>query len=83
VALPGALPSIITGIKLAAGVALLVIVSAEMLASKSGIGYMIWQAWNTFSVERMYVGLIVISIIGILINLLLNELEHKLIPWRM
>jgi NitT/TauT family transport system permease protein len=82
VALPGALPSIITGVKLAAGVALLVIVSAEMLAAKSGIGYMIWQAWQTFSVERMYVGLIVISALGILINLLLIELEHKLIPWR-
>jgi ABC-type nitrate/sulfonate/bicarbonate transport system permease component len=82
VALPGALPSIMTGIKLSTGVALLVIVSAEMLAAKSGLGYMIWQAWQTFSVERMYVGLVVISALGILINVLLVELEHKLIPWR-
>lgn len=82
VALPGALPLIFTGIKLAAGVALLVIVAAEFVGAKTGIGYLIWQSWQTFSVETMYVGLVVISILGFLVSLGLDELEHVLIPWR-
>jgi NitT/TauT family transport system permease protein len=83
VALPGALPLIFTGIKLAAGVALLIIVAAEFVGAKTGIGYMIWQSWQTFSVETMYVGLVVISMLGYLVSLGLDELEHILIPWRL
>ncbi len=83
VALPGALPLIFTGMKLAAGVALLIIVAAEFVGAKTGIGYLIWQSWQTFSVEQMYVGLVVIAILGYLVSLLMDELEHFLIPWRL
>src|ERR1700687_2742181 len=51
VALPGALPQIITGMRLAMGVALLVIVSAEFVGARSGIGYLIWTSWQVFQVE--------------------------------
>lgn len=83
IALPGALPLIFTGVKLAAGVALLIIVAAEFVGAKTGIGYMIWQSWQTFSVETMYVGLVVIAVLGYLVSLGLDELEHVLIPWRL
>jgi len=53
-----------------------------MVGAKSGIGYMIWSAWETFSVERMYVGLFVIAIIGFVLTLALNEVERWLIPWK-
>src|SRR5580692_2514725 len=82
IALPGALPFIMTGVKLGAGLALILIAIAEMVGAKSGIGYMIWSAWETFSVERMYVGLFVIAIIGFVMTLGLNELERWLIPWK-
>jgi NitT/TauT family transport system permease protein len=82
VALPGALPFIMTGVKLGAGLGLILIAIAEMVGAKSGIGYMIWSAWETFSVERMYVGLFVIAIIGFVMTLGLNELERWLIPWK-
>jgi NitT/TauT family transport system permease protein len=83
IAIPGALPLIFTGLKLAAGVALLIIVAAEFVGAKTGIGYLIWQSWQTFSVETMYVGLVVIAILGYLVSLLMDELEHFLIPWRL
>jgi NitT/TauT family transport system permease protein len=83
IALPGALPLIFTGMKLAAGVALLIIVAAEFVGAKTGIGYLIWQSWQTFSVETMYVGLIVIAVLGYLVSLAMDELEHFLIPWRL
>ncbi len=83
IALPGALPLIFTGLKLAAGVALLIIVAAEFVGAKTGLGYLIWQSWQTFSVEAMYVGLVVIAVLGYLVSLAMDELEHFLIPWRL
>lgn len=82
IALPGAVPHIMSGIKLGFGLGLMLIAIAEMIGSKSGLGYMIWNAWELLSVEQMYVGLIVIAILGYGISLLLNEIERKLVPWK-
>ena len=82
IALPGALPMIFAGIRLGWGVALLLLVTAEMVSSKSGLGYLIWQSWQTFSVEEMYVGLVTIAALGILSFWLLDALESWLLPWK-
>jgi NitT/TauT family transport system permease protein len=82
IALPGALPFIMTGIKLGAGLALILIAIAEMVGAKSGIGYMIWSAWETFAVAKMYVGLFVIALIGFAISFALNEVERWIIRWK-
>jgi NitT/TauT family transport system permease protein len=83
VALPGALPSIVAGLRVALGVTMLVIVAAEFVGAKSGIGYLIWTSWQVFQVEKMYVGLVVIAVLGYLVSLAMDELEHFLIPWRL
>jgi NitT/TauT family transport system permease protein len=80
IALPGALPVIMSGFKL--GIGLILIAIAEMIGAKSGLGYMIWTAWETFSVEQMYVGLFMIAIIGFVLTVALNELERLIIPWK-
>jgi NitT/TauT family transport system permease protein len=82
IALPGALPVIMTGFKLGIGIGLILIAIAEMIGAKSGLGYMIWTAWETFSVEQMYVGLFTIAIIGFVLTVLLNEIERMIIPWK-
>jgi NitT/TauT family transport system permease protein len=82
VALPGAMPSIMTGVELGAGLGLILIAIAEMVGASSGLGYMIWNAWQLYSVETMYVGLLVIAIIGYILSLFLNEVSRRLIPWR-
>jgi ABC-type nitrate/sulfonate/bicarbonate transport system permease component len=82
VALPGALPFIMTGAKLGAGLGLILISIAEMMGAKTGLGYMIWSAWETFDVEQMYVGLFVVSLIGFLLTVLFNELERRVVPWK-
>jgi ABC-type nitrate/sulfonate/bicarbonate transport system permease component len=82
IALPGALPVIMTGFKLGIGIGLILIALAEMIGAKSGLGYMIWTAWETFSVEQMYVGLFAIAIIGFVLTILLNEIERIIIPWK-
>ena len=82
IAIPGALPMIMTGLRLGVGLGLVLIAIAEMVGAKSGLGYMIWNAWETFAVEQMYVGLFAIAIIGFLLTVLLNGVERLLIPWR-
>ena len=64
------------------GVALLVIVTAEFVGAKSGIGYMIWTSWQVFQVEKMYVGLVVIAIVGFATAILLTWVERVLVPWK-
>jgi NitT/TauT family transport system permease protein len=61
---------------------LLVLVTAEFVGAKSGIGYLIWTSWQVFQVEKMYVGLMVIAIIGFLIAILLSWLQRVLVPWK-
>lgn len=81
VALPGALPSIFTGIKLGFGMGLILIAIAEMIGAQRGLGYLIWDAWQTLSVDRMFVGLVVIAILGFVLSTLLDWIETKALPW--
>jgi ABC-type nitrate/sulfonate/bicarbonate transport system permease component len=82
IALPGALPSIMAGVKLAVGMGLILIAISEMVAANDGIGYMIWNAWQVLTVDTMYVGLLVIAVLGFLFSIVLDEIEHRLIPWK-
>jgi len=82
IALPGALPLIMSGIKLGVGMGLILIAIAEMVGAKSGLGFMIWNAWEILSVETMYVGLIVIAVLGFLFSFSLDELERFVLPWK-
>ncbi len=82
IALPGALPSIFAGIKLGVGMGLILIAIAEMIGARNGIGYMIWNAWQILSVDTMYVGLLVIAVLGFLFALVLDAVERRLVPWQ-
>lgn len=82
IALPGALATIVAGLRLGVGIAMLVIVAAEFVGARSGIGYLIWTSWQTFQVEKMYVGIMVTAILGFGTAWLLDAVERVVIPWR-
>jgi NitT/TauT family transport system permease protein len=82
IALPGAMPSIVAGIKLGVGMGLILIAISEMVGAQNGLGFMIWNAWQVLIVETMYVGLVVIALLGFAFTLILNELERWLLPWK-
>lgn len=82
VAMPGAMPQIFTGLKLAMGFALIVIVGAELLGSDAGIGFLIWRSYQIFAIEAMYVGLLVTAVLGWLATIALDWLERLAMPWR-
>jgi len=82
VAFPGALPMIFAGLKLGMGMALILIVAAELSAAKAGIGWMIWRAYDMFDIEQMFVSLIMLSFLGYLFSLLLDLIEGWVLPWK-
>jgi len=82
IALPGALPMIVAGLRLGWGSALLLLVTAEMVSSQSGIGFLIWRAWQLLTVEDMYVGLVVIAFIGVVSFWVIDAVESRLLPWK-
>ncbi len=82
IALPGALPVIFAGIKLGFGLALILVVIAEIVASRAGIGFLIWNAWQIFDVEKLYTGLTVVGILGYLSNEAIDVIERLAVPWR-
>jgi ABC-type nitrate/sulfonate/bicarbonate transport system permease component len=82
VAIPGALPFIFTGFQLGIGMALIVVVIAENFGTQVGVGFLIWRSWQIFEVRDMYVGLIVVALMGYCIQLLQQRLQKAIIPWR-
>jgi len=75
--IPATLPNIITGMRLAMGSALLVIVAAEMIGSNNGIGFFILNASYTFQIADIYSGIVIIAVIGIVINKFFLLLEKS------
>lgn len=59
----------------------MLIVAAEMIGATSGIGYRIWSSYASFQIPRMYVAFVVMSLLGYLFTLLLDELKIFFIPW--
>ncbi|HEU5086049.1 MAG TPA: ABC transporter permease subunit, partial [Roseiflexaceae bacterium] len=82
VALPGSLPGIMAGLKLGMGFALTLIIGVEFVGANEGIGYLIWQAYEIYAIDRMLAGLVTIALLGWLVTLLLDELERFLVPWQ-
>lgn len=82
VILPASVPTIFTGIRLAGAVSILVLVAAEMIGAKAGLGYLINASQYNFAIPQMYAGIITISAIGVAFNQLLVAAERRLSSWR-
>ncbi len=81
VIIPSALPAIVTGLKLGLGQALILVVSAEFVSSQDGLGHFIWNSWQVLDIPRMFMGLVIVGIIGGCAVLAGDMLERRLIPW--
>ena len=78
---PSCLPDIFTGLRTSIGVGYSTLVAAEMVAANVGIGWMVLDAKNWLRNDIVFVGIIIMGITGILINVILNFLERKFVPW--
>ncbi|KAF0961887.1 ABC transporter permease [Rhodococcus sp. T7] len=82
VVLPAAVPTIFTGIRMAAASSILVLIAAEMVGAKAGLGYLITASQFNFQIPNMYAGIVAISVLGLTINAVLVLIERRLSRWR-
>ena len=79
---PGALPSILAGFRITASVALLLVVSAEMIGAQYGIGAFVLQAGNLMQTDQLLAGVVILSLLGLAVGKVINWLETRLLHWR-
>jgi NitT/TauT family transport system permease protein len=79
---PAALPSILTGMRISLGIALIVVVVSEMIAGNTGIGYYILDMQRTFRVPEMFAGIFTLGLLGFIINFAFLRMEQRLLHWR-
>ena len=82
VILPAAMPVIFAGLRLALGTALIVIISVEFLRAKQGVGFMTFYYWEVLNPEKMYAGLAVVMMLGVVLTYGLQALQRRLMPWQ-
>jgi len=82
VILPGSLPAIFAGLRLALGMALLMAVAVELVTARQGLGALLWVSWETMRTDKLYATLLVVSVVGWSLNAGLARLEVWAIPWR-
>jgi ABC-type nitrate/sulfonate/bicarbonate transport system permease component len=82
IVLPAALPSILTGMRISLGIALIVSVVSEMITGNSGIGYFILDMQRVFRVPEMFAGIFTLGVLGYAINFAFLALESHCLRWR-
>lgn len=81
VILPASLPDVFTGLRTSLGVEYTTLVAAEMVAAKSGIGWMVLDASNWLKSDVVFFGVIIMGITGILLNQLILGIEKAVVHW--
>ena len=79
---PGALPYIITGMRLGVGRALLGVIVAELMAANAGLGYLLRDSSETWDSPKLFVTVTLLAVIGLVSFNLIKRLEQKIAPWR-
>ena len=80
--LPSTLPFILTGLRLGVGRALIGVMVGELYAATAGIGFMITVAGATFQTDKVFVGVLIFAITGMISMELLTKLEARFEKWR-
>jgi taurine transport system permease protein len=82
VIVPGALPEILTGMRIGIGFGWTTLVAAEMVAATAGLGFMVLSAAEFLVTEVVILGIVIIGVIAYAFDLLMRWLEHALVPWK-
>ncbi|MFH7766006.1 ABC transporter permease [Acinetobacter sp. BSP-28] len=82
VILPASVPTIFVGIRLAGAISILALVAVEMFGAKAGLGYLIMYSQFSFEIPQMFVGILVITLVGLSFNYILIGLEKYFTAWK-
>jgi len=81
IVVPSSIPSIVTGMRLAVTYSFLMLVVSEMVGANSGLGYLVVNSQYLMSIDLLYVGVIILALLGVIANYLLVWLERSLTSW--
>ena len=82
VVLPGAMPSIVTGLTIGMGTCWFLVVTAEMISGQFGVGYFTWESYTMQKYPDIIVGMLVIGVLGMTSSALIRFLGKRLTPWQ-
>ena len=82
IVLPGAMPGILSGLRISLAIAIILLVAAEMLGAEFGIGAYILEAGSLYDLERLFAGVVILSVLGVLVSALIGLIERRLLAWR-
>jgi sulfonate transport system permease protein len=80
--LPGALPSILVGLRFALGLSWLVLIVAETIGATQGLGYVAMNAREFMQMDVLVLTIVLWALLGKLADILARELEQRLLPWQ-
>lgn len=82
IVLPGAMPGILSGLRISLAIAIILLVAAEMLGAEFGIGAYILEAGSLYDLERLFAGVTILSLLGVLVSALIGFVERRVLDWR-
>ena len=80
--LPGALPGILSGLRVSLAIGIILLVAAEMLGAEHGIGAYVLQAGSLYDLERLFAGVVILSALGVVTSWVIGLVEKHLLRWR-
>lgn len=82
IVLPGAMPGILSGLRISLSIAIILLVAAEMLGAEYGIGAYILEAGSLYDLERLFAGVVILSLLGVILSMTIGLIERRLLGWR-
>jgi len=82
IVMPGAFPAILSGLRVSISIAIILLVAAEMLGAEFGVGSYILEAGSLYDLERLFAGVTILSIMGLITNWIIGLIEKHFLSWR-
>ncbi|WP_079211154.1 ABC transporter permease [Brucella pituitosa] len=82
IVLPGAFPAILSGLRVSISIAIILLVAAEMLGAQFGIGSYILEAGSLYDLEKLFAGVTILSVLGLIVNAIIGQIERHFLNWR-
>lgn len=82
IVLPGAFPAILSGLRVSISIAIILLVAAEMLGAQYGVGSYILEAGSLYDLEKLFAGVTILSVMGLIVNFVIGRIERRFLAWR-
>ncbi|MDO1582699.1 ABC transporter permease [Rhizobium oryzicola] len=82
IVLPGAFPAILSGLRVSISIAIILLVAAEMLGAQYGVGSYILEAGSLYDLEKLFAGVTILSVMGLIVSYVIGLIERRFLAWR-